>query len=145
MTASPAAPGVVRVRSLSAPSILGCGLLLLLAKLASGTFGSLRVLRWIRQRQASVAVAPDVDVATVRAAEHAVAMAAAFYPGRARCLEQSLVLYYWLRRAGVPAQFCMGVQAHPFIAHAWIECWGAVINDVPEHVGLFARLPENLP
>jgi hypothetical protein len=129
---------------LPVPSPLQCGLLLLAAKVALGTIGSLRSLRWIRRRHASVPVGSAADSDTVKAVERAVAMAAAFYPGRARCLEQSLVLYHWLRRAGVPARFCMGVQAHPFIAHAWIEWCGEVINDVPEHVALFSRLPDDL-
>ena len=130
---------------LSIPSPLRCGLLLCAAKVALGTLGSLRILRWIERRHAPVPVISAADPGTVKAVERAVAMAAAFYPGRARCLEQSLVLYHWLRRAGVPARFCMGVQAHPFIAHAWIEWCGKVINDVPEHVDLFARLPDDLP
>ena len=64
-------------------------------------------------------------------------MAAALYPGRAACLERSLVLYWWLRRAGVPVQFRMGAQLYPFLAHAWVERDGRVINDVAEHVKLF--------
>lgn len=145
MTASTAAPPARLSPVLSVPSHLQGGLLLLVVKLALAIPGYPRALRWIRRRQASVPQGPIPDVATVRAVESAVAMAAAFYPGRARCLEQSLALYYWLTRAAVPARFCMGVQAHPFIAHAWIECCGEVINDVPEHVGLFAKLPDDLP
>ena len=72
-------------------------------------------------------------------------MAGAFYPGRALCLEQSLLLYDVLRRQGVPAKYCQGVKLHPFQAHAWIEYQGQVINDVPEHVKGFARLHEQLP
>ena len=34
---------------------------------------------------------------------------------------------------------------YPFQAHAWIEYRGEVVNDVPEHAGFFARLPEQLP
>jgi hypothetical protein len=80
----------------------------------------------------------------VKATEHAVAMAGALYPGRALCLEQSLVLYYLMRRQGVAVNYCQGVQPYPFQAHAWIEYDGEPINDVAEHVKRFARLPEEL-
>jgi transglutaminase-like putative cysteine protease len=72
-------------------------------------------------------------------------MAGALYLGRAKCLEQSLALYYLLRRQGVAVAYCQGVQPYPFRAHAWVEYRGQVINDVPEHARFFARLPEQLP
>jgi len=87
----------------------------------------------------------DVDTAFVKTAEWSVAMAAAFYPGRAQCLERSLVLYYLLRRQGIPVQYCHGVQPFPLVSHAWIEYQGEVINDVPERVREFARFPDQLP
>jgi hypothetical protein len=37
----------------------------------------------------------------------------------------------------VPVQFRMGAQLYPFLAHAWVEHRGRVINDVAEHVKLF--------
>jgi hypothetical protein len=81
----------------------------------------------------------------VAAIEQAVAMAAALYPGRALCLEQSLALYDVLRRQGVSVSFRMGVQPHPFQAHAWIEHGGTPINDIAEHIKPFMRLPDVLP
>ena len=72
-------------------------------------------------------------------------MAGALYPGRALCLEQSLALYYLLRRRGVPVRYCQGVQPYPFEAHAWVEYGGTPINDVIDHVTLFARFPDQLP
>jgi hypothetical protein len=93
----------------------------------------------------SVPTQAPVDPAVVKAAEHAVAMAGALYPGRALCLEQSLVLYYLLRRHGIPARYCQGVEGPPFEAHAWLEYQGEPINDVAEHTRLFTRLPDQLP
>ena len=58
----------------------------------------------------------------------AVAQVAALFPGRARCLEQSLTLFVVLRWLGVPAQFRLGAQALPFVAHAWVEVSGQPIN-----------------
>ena len=65
------------------------------------------------------------------------AMAALFYPGRARCLEQSLALYILLRRRGVPAELKLGVQPFPFNAHAWVELNGAPLNERLETVRQF--------
>jgi hypothetical protein len=73
-----------------------------------------------------------------------VALAAAFFPGRARCLERSLTLHHVLRARGVRADLCLGVQRYPFAAHAWVEYDGTPLNDVPEHVGQFQRLPDLL-
>ena len=47
------------------------------------------------------------------------------------CLEQSLTLWWLLRRRDVPAQLRIGVQKQgdQFQAHAWVELAGAVLND----------------
>lgn len=66
---------------------------------------------------------------TVMRATRAVTMAAAFYPRRALCLEQSLVLYVLLRRRGIPADLKVGVQTLPFAAHAWVEVDGIAVNE----------------
>jgi hypothetical protein len=119
-------------------------LLILGVKLSLKVFGFARTQRWIRRRAESMPVRP-VSGSEVAPVEHSVAMAAAVYPGRALCLEQSLVLYYLLRCGGAHAHFRIGVQPHPFLAHAWVEFAGRPINDVPEHVRWFAPLPDPLP
>jgi hypothetical protein len=55
-----------------------------------------------------------------------------------------MVLFYVLRRAGVSAEFRIGVQPYPFLAHAWVEYLGQPINDVPEHIKRFALLLEDV-
>jgi hypothetical protein len=92
-----------------------------------------------------VAASSWLEIDAVRGAARSVAMAAALYPGRARCLEQSLVLYYLLRRRGVAVRYRQGVMPHPFQAHAWIEYDGEVITDVAEHAAQFSSLPDQLP
>jgi hypothetical protein len=77
--------------------------------------------------------------------EYAVAMAGALYPARAMCLEQSLTLYYLLRREGILVGYCQGAVPYPFESHAWVEYRGEPVNDVAEHVKLFAKLPALLP
>lgn len=110
---------------------------LALLKLSLSTFGFGRTMRWIQRDAEHAPLIADGDDAFVSRSEYAVAMAAALYPGRAACLERSLVLYWWLRRVGVSVEFRMGAQMYPFLAHAWVEYGGRVINDVAEHVKLF--------
>ena len=127
------------------PSVFQCGLVIAWMKLLLRTLGFLGTTRWIRRRVERIPATTAAGLEQVRAAEFAIAMAGALYPGRAKCLEQSLTLYYLLRRRGVAVKYCQGVQPCPFQAHAWIEYRGEVINDVAEHARFFARLPEQLP
>jgi hypothetical protein len=108
-----------------------------LLKVCLATAGFTPTLRWIHARVERTPLLGDVDVARVSEVEYAVAMAAALYPGHAACLERSLLLYWYLRGAGVLVRFRMGVQMYPFLAHAWVEHDGRVINDLPEHVRQF--------
>jgi hypothetical protein len=63
------------------------------------------------------------------------ASAAAHYlPFRTNCLEQSLVLWWLLRRRGIPADLKIGAkkEANRFEAHAWVEFDGGVIGSPGE-------------
>ena len=131
--------------ALRVPSVLRCGLLIFLVKISLRTRGFGRTVRWLRTNMQAIPEVAAADPMAIRATEYAVAKAGAFYPGRALCLEQSLVLYYALRRQGAPVRFAMGVQAHPLAAHAWVDYQHEPINDVPEHIKRFARLPDELP
>jgi len=119
--------------------------MILALKVALRTWGFVNTINWIRQHTEHVPEATPAHDREVRTAEQAVAMAGALYPGRALCLEQSLVLYYALRRQGVPVKYCQGVQPRPFQAHAWVEYRGEPINDQYDRVKHFARLPAQLP
>lgn len=131
-------------REIKVPSVVRCGLMLFAARIALKIRGFSWTIRWIRRRLDATPMIGPAASAGVTATEYAVAMAGALYPGRAKCLEQSIVLFYVLRRAGVPAQFRMGVQPYPFLAHAWVEYLGHPLNDVAEHVKRFALLPDGL-
>jgi len=75
--------------------------------------------------------------AVIEAVMKRVISASAFYPGRAECLEQSLVAYVLLRRRGVPVQLKLGVQPYPFHAHAWIELNGRPISEPDDYIAQF--------
>lgn len=111
--------------------------LLALLKFSLAFAGFERTWSCIRKHAQRIELAERVDADVVLRLERTVAMAAALYPGRAQCLERSLVLYWCLRRRGIAASYRMGVQTYPFLAHAWIEYDGRPINDVPEHVRRF--------
>lgn len=128
-----------------APSVLTCGMMIFTLKTALRLSGFGNVIGRIRRWAEPIPATACLDTEQVQAAERAVATAAAWYPGRARCLEQSLVLYCLLRRRGVAVKYRHGVIPRPFQAHAWIEYEGEIINDVPEHARQFARLPDSLP
>lgn len=72
-----------------------------------------------------------------------VATAAAFFPGRAVCLEQAIALFVVLRRLGYPAALRIGVQPLPFLAHAWIELGGRPLFEA-EATSQFVPFPEAL-
>lgn len=61
----------------------------------------------------------------------AVDVAARFYFKRAWCLQRSLAAVLLLRLAGQPAELVIGVRRLPFLAHAWVEVEGCVVNDDP--------------
>jgi hypothetical protein len=40
----------------------------------------------------------------------------------------------------VPCTFVIGVATRPFVAHAWVQIAGSVLNDTVEHVQDFAPI-----
>ncbi len=128
---------------LRVPSLLRCGLMILVAKSLLTVRGFGPTIGWVRRRVTAIPAAALVDEDAVRASERKVALACALYPGRAQCLERSLVLYYVLRLQGVDVRFVNGVKVDPFAAHAWIEYRGEPLNDVAEHVELYTPLPDD--
>jgi Transglutaminase-like superfamily len=128
------------VREPRAPSLVRCVALLALVDASLRLFGMRRTLRWVRGGQQSSAEAAVSQQAIARAVR-VVATAAAFYPRRALCLEQSLVLYRMLRRQGAAVRLRVGVQPFPFTAHAWVEHDGRPINEHEDFVMQLSPFP----
>lgn len=133
------------VEAIRPPSIFACLILIGWFKALLLTGGFLATLEWLRRRLRPLPATLNATMDSVRSVERIVATAGAVYPGRARCLEQTLTLYYLLRRSGVAVTYCQGVQLFPFQAHAWVAYQGEVVNDVPEHTSRFVPLPAQLP
>ncbi len=62
----------------------------------------------------------------------AVEKACVWYPKKALCLQRSAVTACMLRRWGIHARMVVGVRPIPFLAHAWVEANGSVVNDFPK-------------
>ncbi len=62
------------------------------------------------------------------------------YTAQRRCLLDSLVLSVYLTKGMVPCTFVIGVATKPFVAHAWVQIEGSVLNDTVEHVQEFSPI-----
>jgi hypothetical protein len=74
---------------------------------------------------------PASDATAVAQVSRAVERACVWYPKKALCLQRSAVTTCLLRRRGIDAHMVVGVRAMPFLAHAWVEVGGRVVNDFP--------------
>ena len=127
------------------PGVWRSMMTLSLVRLSLVLFGLGRTVRLIRRLDRRRLPRGQHDAATARGIEVAVAKAAALFPGRALCLEQSLTLYALLRRSGLRARLRLGVQSYPFGAHAWVEADGEPLNDIAEHIAFYVPLEDVLP
>ncbi|MGH7649330.1 MAG: lasso peptide biosynthesis B2 protein [Gemmatimonadaceae bacterium] len=144
MPESAAQPVTVAPTRARFTEVIACLAAIAAVKISLAVRGFAATLRGIESRHGEVRDESDDTVARI---DHVVAVAAALYPGRALCLERSLVLYDRLRRAGAGAraEFRLGVQAAPFAAHAWVERHGVPVNDVLEHIEQFTPVPLGTP
>jgi hypothetical protein len=124
------------------PSLARCFLALLVVKLALVVAGARRIVRVISWRAGVPPLHHAASPSDIERLARRITTAAAFFPGRARCLEQSLVLWAMLRRSGIDARLRLGVRPHPFEAHAWVELDGQAILEDPEKVARVIPLPE---
>lgn len=123
------------------PSFIGTFAMIAATRLALRYLGFARSVAMVRRLagdRAEASAAPAV----VDSVMMQVISAAAFFPGRAECLEQSLVAYVLLRRRGVPAQLKLGVQPYPFHAHAWVELNGRAISEPDDYIAQFVPVEE---
>ena len=70
----------------------------------------------------------------------AVDRACVWYPKKALCLQRSAVTTCLLRFHGISARMTIGVRPMPFLAHAWVEVDGSVVNDFPNVKNFYPSL-----
>jgi hypothetical protein len=112
-------------------------LLLPMTHLALAVFRFQRVRGWLERTstiRTPAACTPGAIADGVRLAELA-AIAGRRGAIAASCLRQSLIVWWWLRRRGLPAQLRIGTigSAESFAAHAWVELDGIALaqKDLP--------------
>lgn len=123
-----------------APGVLSCVAVLLCMDVIPRLIGLRRTFDLLRH------VTPPVDEphgadGLIAETTRRVSIAAAFYPRRALCLEQSLTLFVLLRRRGIRAELRLGVQPRPFYAHAWVEVGGRAISEAEDLPLTLATFP----
>jgi Transglutaminase-like superfamily/Coenzyme PQQ synthesis protein D (PqqD) len=69
------------------------------------------------------------DLNTMGVVCSSVDRACVWYPKKALCLQRSAVTTCLLRFRGIPARLTIGVRPMPFMAHAWVEVNGSIVND----------------
>lgn len=92
---------------------------------------------WLRVRLERGNAAQSTSVSSKVAVEKTCRMvrAAVHYAmPRARCLEESLTLWYLLSVQGISASLKIGIpkQTEPFEAHAWVEYEGVALDQLEE-------------
>jgi hypothetical protein len=103
-------------------------------------FGYARTIR-VARRLAGERIAPAGETLIQQTLRNIV-VATALYPGRSKCLEQTVAGFVLLRRRGTPVDIRLGVQPYPFSAHAWLELKGVPVTESPEVVATYALLPD---
>ena len=124
------------------PLVFRCMLALLAAYLACRALGGVRAARGAARVVPRPAGLREGARDRANAIAHAIVCAAALLPGRVQCLEQSIALFVVLRREHLPARLRFGAQAHPFLAHAWVECDGEPLNENREQLARIVPFPD---
>jgi hypothetical protein len=99
------------------------------------------LLRWLRRHQSTI---EHGHAATSKKAQQGLAsflwLRTWFYTAQRRCLFDSLVMSIYLTKRHVACTFVIGVTTKPFLAHAWVQIDGAVLNDTVEHAQEFRAI-----
>ena len=88
------------------------------------------------------AIGTNTDSSILPVVCDAVATAACFYWKPILCMQRSVVTTRMLRRRGVDARLVFGYRREPFLAHAWVEVDGRVVNDSPAYKERLTLLSE---
>jgi transglutaminase superfamily protein len=125
-----AACGRRRLSALRRASIfLEAYVLLVLIDLGLHTIGLDRVCSLIsRKPKSSIKASTLAEVAEV--AWVALGAYRWYRPGVA-CLHRAVTLYALFKHRSIPIELCLGIKAHPFAAHSWVEYKGEIVGDSP--------------
>ncbi len=104
----------------------------------------------LAQREETESDFPEVSVQRAQRITKMVQAASRHGLWHTSCLEESLVVWWLLRRRGIPSDLRIGVRktASALQAHAWVELRGTALNDhedVHQRFQAFHRDITNLP
>lgn len=65
---------------------------------------------------------------------------------KATCLRKSLLVWWFMRREGIPGEVRIGVRVehNQLEGHAWVEYFGHVVNDTPDVNQKYQILQESI-
>jgi hypothetical protein len=98
------------------------------------------VLALARRRGAKAREAPADSGATIRSIAAAADAIAFVTRSHNRCLVRGLGVHAACRARGIPAKFVLGVIAHPFAAHCWVQLGDAVLVGGYEQARLYTPI-----
>lgn len=115
--------------------------------LALRILGLPRLHTWLHRSLIVIQPSGSFALDAIRAQAEAVNIAARHSPFPATCLSRSLLLSWLLRRRNVASKLCIGVRlTHGALeAHAWVECDGVPVNDLPDIAAQFASFGDLVP
>lgn len=133
MSVTMAAPHAVRMsRSQSARVFML--LVLVIAALRALPLRAVLATTTYLNNRVHASASQDEALAVVRATRQA----AAWWPGRAACLEISLTAAWLAALQGRTVTWCHGVQVRPYTFHAWVEADGLPVGE-PATTSSFLR------
>jgi hypothetical protein len=86
-----------------------------------------RIEREIAAQPTTGKVIPDLE----HRACAAMTIATSLYVKPVRCLQRSVCLVRMMRARGLRARLVIGYRPVPFLAHAWVQVEGRVVDDSP--------------
>jgi hypothetical protein len=92
-----------------------------------------RGFRGIADLPALPTSAGKCDAALMKGILDALALASCAYWKPVLCLQRSVALVRVMRRHRVHARLVIAYRPSPFVAHAWVEVDGRIINDSQEY------------
>ncbi len=95
-------------------------------------------------QRAGSAELPAAALQRAQAISRLVGIAAGHGPVRISCLHRSLVLWWLLRREGIPCELRLGARAGAgeFEAHAWVQCAGVALDQQPADLARYRPFGE---
>ncbi len=87
------------------------------------------ILHYIEKYSRKKRLIPDeIEVQTLA---NTIDAASLIYPKKTFCLAWAATFVIIARKKGWDSNLVIGIQSHPFYAHAWVEIDGKVIHDDP--------------